>query len=202
MSAPRTLHLVAAKRILRYLKGSLEFGLLFRHSTSPLTIKAYSDADWAGCPDSRRSTTGFCVFLGSNLISWTAKKQPTVSRSSAEAEYRSLAHVCAETTWVSHMLQELHLPTSAPITLLCDNLSTTYMASNPVFHARTKHIELDYHFIRERILSRSHRVQFVPSPDQLADIFTKGLHKHRFQLLRSNLVSPRQPSLRGSVKPI
>ena len=129
--------------------------------------------------------------MGSNLISWTAKKEPTVSRSSAEAEYRSLAHVCAETTWVSHLLHELNLPTFAPITLLCDNLSTTYMASNPVFHARTKHIELDYHFIRERILSRSHRVQFVPSPDQLADIFTNGLHKHRFQLLRSNLVSPR-----------
>ncbi len=114
MSAPRTLHLVAAKRILRYLKGSLEFGLLFHHSTSPLIIKAYPDADWASFPDSRRSTTGFCVFLGSNLISWTAKKQPTVSHSSAEAEYRSLAHVCAETTWVSHMLQELHLPTPLP----------------------------------------------------------------------------------------
>ena len=103
---------------------------------------------------------------------------------------------------MSHLLQELHLPTFAPITLLCDNLSTTYMASNPVLHGQTKHIELDYHFIQERILSQSHRVQFVPSPDQLADIFTKGLHKHRFQLLRSNLVSPRQPSLRGSVKPI
>uniref|UniRef100_A0A2N9JAD8 Integrase catalytic domain-containing protein n=1 Tax=Fagus sylvatica TaxID=28930 RepID=A0A2N9JAD8_FAGSY len=174
MSAPRTLHLVAAKRILRYLKGSLEFGLLFHYFTSPLTIKAYSDADWAGCPESRRSITRFCVFLGSNLISWTAKKQP----------------------------MELHLPTSAPITLLCDNLSTTYMASNPVLHAQTKHIELDYHFIRECILSRSHRVQFVSSPDQFAYIFIKGLHKHRFQLLWSNLVSPRQSSLRGSVKPI
>jgi len=201
MSQPRSPHLIAAKRILRYLKGSPEFGLMFRRSSKPLTLIAYSDADWAGCPDSRRSTTSFCVFLGSNLISWTAKKQPTVSRSSAEAEYRALAHVCAESTWISHLLTELQFPHPTPITLLCDNLSTTYMASNPVFHARTKHIELDYHFIRERILSGTHRVQFVSSPDQLADIFTKGLHKHRFTLLRSNLVSQGQPSLRGCVKP-
>lgn len=124
-----------------------------------------------------------------------------MSRSSAEAEYRALAHVGAETTWVSNLLHELQFSASAPITLLCDNLSTTYMASNPVFHARTKQIELDYHFIQERILSGSHPVQFVPSPDQLADIFTKGLHKLRFQLLRSNLVSLKPPSLQGSVKP-
>ena len=157
----------------------------------PSHNKTYSDADWAGCPDSRHSTTGISVFLGSNLISWTAKKQPIVSCSGVEAEYKALGHVCAETTWVSHLLQELPLLTTAPITLLCDNLSTTYTASNPVFHAWTKHIKLDYHFIQERILSQSHRVH------QIADIFKKGLHKLRFQLLQSDLVSPRQLSLRG-----
>ena len=97
---------------------------------------------------------------------------------------------------------ELKFSLPLPVMLLCDNLSTTYIASNPVFHARTKHIELDYHFIRERLLSGTHRVQFIPSADQLADIFTKGLSKNRFSLLRSNLVSPGQPSLRGSVRDI
>ncbi|CAL2224604.1 unnamed protein product [Prunus armeniaca] len=200
MSIPRTSHLTAAKRILRYLKGTLQLGLEFRSSSSPLALHAYSDADWAGCPDTRRSTSGYCIFLGPNLISWSAKKQPTVSRSSAESEYRSLAGVSAETVWISNLLHELHVPASRPITLYCDNLSATYMASNPVFHARTKHIELDYHFVRELVLSGSHRVQFVPSIDQTADLFTKGLLKQRFQLLRSKLVYQRPPSLRGNVK--
>ncbi|KAL5703600.1 hypothetical protein ACHQM5_022129 [Ranunculus cassubicifolius] len=187
MGTPREPHLLAAKRILRYLKGTLEFGLDFQPSKGPPTLHAFSDADWAGCPDTRRSTSGFCIFLGSNLISWCAKKQPTVSRSSAESEYRALSQLCAETIWIAFLLRELHSPTSVPITLYCDNLSTTYMAANPVFHARTKHIELDYHFVRERVASGTHRVQFVPSLDQTADFFTKGLHKHRFQLLRGSV---------------
>ncbi|CAL9029651.1 unnamed protein product [Prunus brigantina] len=173
MSTPRSPHLVAAKHILRYLKGSLGFGLSFGRSHGPLTLcgfntlfhtlHGFSDADWASCPDTRHSTTGFCVFLGPNIIFWSAKKQHTVSHSSAEAEYRSLAHVCADTTWISYLLHELAIPSSSPTLLLCDNLSTTYMAINPVFYARTKHIELDYHFIQERILSFSHRVHFVSS---------------------------------------
>ncbi|KAI5352788.1 hypothetical protein L3X38_005680 [Prunus dulcis] len=200
MSIPRTSHLATAKRILPYLKGTLQLGLVFRSSSSPLALHAYSDADWAGCPDTTRSTSSYCIFLGLNLISWSAKKQPTVSRSSAESEYRSLAGVSAETVCISNLLHELHVPVSRPITLYCDNLSATYMASNPVFHARTKHIELDYHFVRELVLSGSHRVQFVPSIDQTADLFTKGLLKQRFHLLRSKLVYQRPPSLRGNVK--
>src|SRR5436190_17746286 len=111
MSNPRSSHLLAAKRILRYLKGTVGFGLFYRRSSPSLTIRGYSDADWAGCPDTRRSTTGFCVFLGPNLISWTDKKQPTVSLSSAKAEYRSLAYVCAESTWSIHLLKELQFYT-------------------------------------------------------------------------------------------
>ncbi|KAI5334307.1 hypothetical protein L3X38_024440 [Prunus dulcis] len=147
MSAPRSPHLVATKRILRYLKSTLGFGLSFHQSSSPLALRGFSDSDWSACPDTCRSTTSFCVFLGSNLISWCAKKQSIVSRSSAEAEYRSLAHVCANTIWISHLLHKLALPPSGPTLLLRDNLSTDYMASNSMFHARTKHIELDYHFI-------------------------------------------------------
>ncbi|KAI5328675.1 hypothetical protein L3X38_028072 [Prunus dulcis] len=153
--------------------------ILCGFNTRPHTLHGFSDADWAGCPDTRRSTTSFFVFLGPNLISWSAKKQHTVSHSSAKAEYQSLAHVCADTTWISYLHHELAIPSSGPTLLICDNMSTTHMASNPVFYARTKHIELDYHFIREHILSFSHRVHFVLSADQLADIFTKGLSTQR-----------------------
>lgn len=200
MSAPREPHLIAVKRILRYLKGSLDFGIPIRPTAGVPQLRAFSDADWAGCPDTRRSTTGYLIFLGNNLISWCSKKQPTVSRSSAESEYRSLAHACAETVWLSYLLHELGQPLSFPVVLSCDNISAIYMANNPVFHARTRHIELDYHYIRERVALGSHRVSFVPSLDQPADLLTKGLLKPRHVLLRSNLVCPRPPSLRGGVE--
>ena len=199
MSQPRTSHLIAAKRILRYVKGTLDHGLFFSPQRQPVLLSAYSDADWAGCPDSRRSTTGYLVYLGSNLISWCSKKQPTVARSSAEAEYRSLAHASAETTWLGYLLFELGVRINLPIMLHCDNLSATYMASNPVFHSRTKHIELDYHFVREKVALGSHRVCYIPSVDQPADLLTKPLHKSRHNTLCLKLVRPRPPCLRGGI---
>jgi histone deacetylase 1/2 len=108
MHNPTSTHWGAVKRILRYLRGTLHHGLNLS-SDSPLDIHAYCDADWAGCPDDRRSTTGFCIFLANNLVSWSAKKQPTVSRSSTEAEYRSLALTCAELLWLQYLLAELHV---------------------------------------------------------------------------------------------
>ncbi|XP_024178244.1 uncharacterized mitochondrial protein AtMg00810-like [Rosa chinensis] len=200
MSQPRVPHLIAAKRILRYVKGTLGHGLLFTSQRQPVTLSAYSDADWAGCPTTRRSTSSYRVFLGSNLISWCSKKQPTVARSSAESEYRSLAHACADTMWLGYLLYELGANIQFPVLLHCDNLSTTYMASNPIFHARTKHIELDYHYVREKVAVGSHRVCFIPSVDQPADLLTKPLHKHRHSLLSRKLVSPGPSSLRGDVR--
>ncbi|KAI5342591.1 hypothetical protein L3X38_010466 [Prunus dulcis] len=162
-------------------------------------LSTYSDADWAGCPDSRRSTTGYVITLGTNLISWCSKKQPTVSHSSTESEYRALSHACTETTWLCHLLYELGVRLQFHVQLFCDNLSTTYMAANPVFHSRTRHIELDYHFVREKMALGSHQVCFVPSVDQLADLFTKALHKPRQQQMSSKLGHPMTPSLRGGV---
>ncbi|XP_050117649.1 uncharacterized mitochondrial protein AtMg00810-like [Malus sylvestris] len=130
-------HLLAVKRILRYIKGSLTHGLLLRPQPVPSRISAYSDADWAGFVNTRRSTTGYLIYHGSNLVSWCSKKQPTVSKSSAESEYRALSHACSETTWLSYLFYELGIATQFPIHLYYDNLSTTYMAANPVFHART-----------------------------------------------------------------
>ncbi|KAI5343890.1 hypothetical protein L3X38_011766 [Prunus dulcis] len=193
-------HFEAVKQILHYLKGTLGVGLLVRKSPDCSFLVTYSDADWAACPDTRRSTTGYCVFLGPNLISWSAKKQPTVSRSSAEAEYRALAYACADTLWIQGLLTELHCPLTRPVLLHCDNLSATYLAANPVFHARTKHIDIDYHFIRERVASGSHKVQFIPSHLQLADVFTKGLPTDCFARLVSKLVTYPVSSLRGNIR--
>jgi hypothetical protein len=126
------------------------------------------------------------VFLGQNLISWTSKKQSTVTRSSAEAEYRGLAMVTAEVVWFQSIFRKLCIQISVPI-LWCDNLGATFIASNPAFHARTKHIELNFHFIREKVAAGSVKVQFICSQDQVAHALTKPLSTTRFQSLRSKL---------------
>lgn len=146
MHQPTIAAFIAFKRVLRYLKGTLTFGLDLNGGGLHLT--AYSDADWAGDAIERCSTSGFCVFLGHSPISWSAKNQSTVARSSTEAEYRSLAHTAIELSWLRSLLQALHvLLTDCPL-LWCDNVSATSLASNPIFHARTEHVEVDYHFIR------------------------------------------------------
>ena len=145
MHSPTTAYWTTTKRVLRYLKGSINQGLQFGKGT--LHLNAYSDSDWAGNPNDRRSTTGFAIFLGPCLISWCAKKQPVVSKSSTEAEYRSLAFATAELCWLRMLFKDLSLFLHAPPTLWCDNLGALALASNPVYHARTKHIEVDYHFI-------------------------------------------------------
>lgn len=168
LHAPTISHWAAVKRILRYVQGTLKLGLRVRRSKS-MMVSAFSDADWAGCVDDRRSTGGFAVFLGSNLISWNAKKQATVSRSSTEAEYKALADATAEMMWVQKLLAELKVPHPPAARLWCDNIGATYLTANPVFHARTKHIEIDFHFVRERVAQGLLEVRFVNSEDQLAD---------------------------------
>uniref|UniRef100_A0A2N9GZA0 Reverse transcriptase Ty1/copia-type domain-containing protein n=1 Tax=Fagus sylvatica TaxID=28930 RepID=A0A2N9GZA0_FAGSY len=196
MAAPTTTHLSAAKRILRYIKGTLFHGIAF--TPGPLTLSVYSDADWAGDPDDRRSTSGLLVYLGSNPITWSAKKQATVSRSSTESEYRALASAAAKVCWLRTLLKDLGIYLSQPPILWCDNVSALAIASNPVFHARTKHIEVDFHFIRERVLRKDLVVKFVSTIDQLANIFTKSLPTQRFLDLQRNLtVSVRPHSIEG-----
>jgi hypothetical protein len=167
MQSPTSCHWATVKRILRYLKGSINYGLFIQLS-SLLTIHAYADSDWVGCPDDRRSTTGYLVYLGPNLLSWSLKKQTTVARSSTEAEYRILAMVTAEVIWLKNLFRELELVLPAPV-LLCDNLGATFLASNSAFHARTKHIELDYHFMWGKVADGTIHVRFIYSQDQLAD---------------------------------
>ena len=191
MHDPKTEHMNALKRVLRYVQGTLNFGLhLSKSSISGLI--SYTDADWGGCPDTRRSTSGYCVFLGHNLISWSSKRQPTLSRSSAEAEYRGVANVVSESCWIRNLLLELHCPIHKATLVYCDNVSAIYLSGNPVQHQRTKHIEMDIHFVREKVARGQVRVLHVPSRYQLADIFTKGLPRILFDDFRASL-SVREP---------
>uniref|UniRef100_A0A2N9HLJ3 Integrase catalytic domain-containing protein n=1 Tax=Fagus sylvatica TaxID=28930 RepID=A0A2N9HLJ3_FAGSY len=186
MAAPRSLHYAAVLRIFRYLKGTLFHGLHFS-SQSSLTLQAYSDADWAGDPTDRRSTTGYCFLLGDSLISWRNKKQSVVARSSTEAEYRALADTTAELLWLRWLLQDLGIDCSTAVPIHCDNRSAIQIAHNDVFHERTKHIEIDCHFVRHHLLQGTLQLRSVSSQDQLADIFTKPMPPGRFRDLISKL---------------
>jgi hypothetical protein len=164
-------------------------------------VNAFCDSDWVGCPDDRRSTTCFAVFLGDCLIAWSAKKQAVVSRSSTEAEYRSLSIITAELFWIRMLLKEIQVYLAAPPVQWCDNISALALASNPVFHARTKHIEVDYHFVREKVLNRDILLKFISTQDQVANLFTKGLSSAQFLFLKSKLsVVPTPINLRGVLK--
>ncbi|GJW19428.1 ribonuclease H-like domain-containing protein [Tanacetum coccineum] len=186
MHDPREPYFSALKRILRYVRGTLDYGLqLFSSSTTDLV--AYSDADWAGCPTTRRSTSGYCVFLSYNLLSWSSKRQPTLSHSSAEAEYRGVANVVAETCWLRNLLRELHSPLTSTTLVYCDNVSVVYLSCNPIQHQRTKHIEIDIHFVRDLVTAGRVRVLHVPSRYQFANIFAKGLSSALFEEFRSSL---------------
>ncbi|GKC85153.1 ribonuclease H-like domain-containing protein [Tanacetum coccineum] len=167
-------------------QGTLDYGLqLF--SSSTMHLVAYSDTDWAGFPTTRRLTSGYCVFLGNNLLSWSAKRQPTLSRSSAEAEYRGVANAVAETCWLRNLLRELHTPLSSATHIYYDNVSAVYLSCNPVQHQRTKHIEIDIHFVRDLVVAGQVRAFHVSSRYQFADIFTKGLSSSLFEEFCSSL---------------
>ncbi|GJS96815.1 ribonuclease H-like domain-containing protein [Tanacetum coccineum] len=186
MHDPRGPHFAALKRIMRYVLGTLELGLQL-YASATTSLVGYTDADWAGCPSTRRSTSGYCVFLGDNLLSWSAKRQHTISHFSVEAEYRGVANVVAETAWIRHLLRELHSPLLTATLVYCDNVSAVYMSANPVQHQRTKHIEIDIHFVRDMVKAGHVRVLHVPSRFQYADIFTKGLPSALFEDFRSSL---------------
>ena len=174
MSCPKHAHHQAAQHLLRFLKQNPGQGL-FLSAKPSLKLCAFSDSDWAGCMDTRRSVTGFCVFLGDSLISWKSKKQVTVSRSSTEAEYRALGSVTVEVIWLRHILKDFGIVSTDPTLIFCDNESAIKLATNPIFHERTKHLEVDCHFVRDKILDHTVKLMPIHTTNQLADIFTKPL---------------------------
>ncbi|KAG7586548.1 Zinc finger CCHC-type [Arabidopsis thaliana x Arabidopsis arenosa] len=177
---PTDAHWNAAKRVLRYLAGTPTHGIQLTAS-SPMTLHAFSDADWAGDTEDYVSTNGYLIYLGRNPISWSSKKQRGVARSSTESEYRAVANTAAEVRWLCSLLFEMKISLPTAPVIYCDNIGATYLCANPVFHSRMKHIALDYHFVRNQIQDGMLRVSHVSTDDQLADTLTKPLSRSRFQ---------------------
>jgi len=165
---------ICVYRILRYLKGTPGKGLWFRKN-GHLDVEGYCDADWVSSKDDRRSTSGYCVFVGGNLVSWRSKKQAVVARSTAEAEYRAMALSLCEMLWLKGLLEELQVLRNETMMLHCDNIAAINIANNPVQFDRTKHVEIDRFFIKEKLDGGVLKLKYVKSRGQLADCFTKGL---------------------------
>ncbi|KAH7281863.1 hypothetical protein KP509_36G066700 [Ceratopteris richardii] len=173
MHCPKDPHWIAGQRVLRYIKGTLKEGLYYPF-TSDIRLRAYSDSDWAGSQDDRRSTHGYMIYIGDKLVSWCSKKQHTVALSSTKAEYKGLVEAAKEVIWMQTLFKSLGIDQGIPI-IHGDNMSSLYLAANPVFHARTKHIEIQYHFLREKVMEKEIEVVYTSTKDQIADIMTKSL---------------------------
>jgi hypothetical protein len=179
MASPTITHYHAALRVLRYLKRSPGRGLFFPHS-SDLQLLGFSDADWGGCIDTRKSISGYCFFIGKSLVFWKSKKQNTISCSSAEAEYRALASATRELQWMCFLLHDLQQSPSRLPVLYCDNQSALHISANPVFHERTKHLDIDCHLVCEKLQAGVMRLLPISSHNQTADVFTKASGPRQF----------------------
>ncbi|XP_024190621.1 uncharacterized mitochondrial protein AtMg00810-like [Rosa chinensis] len=200
MDKPKKPHLEAAHKVLRYIKQAPEQGILLP-STGSLELRAYCDADWARCKDTRRSVPRYCILFGNAPISWKTKKQSTVARSSAEAEYRSMATTCCEVTWLRNILKDLNVNHTQLVRLFCDNQAAIHIASNPVFHECTKHIEINCHVVLEKVQRGIVKTAYVRTKEQPADLFTKPLSSIQFEaLLRKLSVINIHSNLRGSIE--
>lgn len=198
MVTPMKSHMAAAYNVLRYLKQSPGKGILLS-SRGSLELECWCDADWGACPSTRRSVTGYSLKLGGSTVFWKTKKQATVSRSSAEAEYRALASAVSEIIWFKGVLLDLRIEHMSPVNVFCDSKSAIYIATNPVFHERTKHLEIDLHFVREKLSQNLIKLIHVRTKEQEADIFTKAVSKdvQRKLLFKLGCIDLFSPQLEG-----
>jgi len=201
LQAPKEEHLIAAKRVLRYLKGTSDIGLTYNCSNitpssenGGVVTTAYCDADWAGDHADRKSQTGLLIKIGGNTVIWASKKQTTTSLSTCEAEYMALSSVVQEVTWTNSLLAELSFKQTSPTHIFCDNTAAIHLANNDSNHNKTKHIDIRHHYIRDEVKSNKIVITYLKSADQQADIFTKGLSQQVFLPLRK-LVMSSQPAI-------
>ena len=180
---PKESHLEAVKRIIRYISGSITCGVFYTYATNA-EIAGYSDADWGGNLQDRKSTSGGCFFVGKNLVAWHSKKQNCTSLSTAEAEYVAAGSCCTQILWMKNMLKDYGIP-QGKLVIFCDNTSAINISKNPVQHTRTKHIDIRYHFIRELVDKNLLALEYVSTDHQWADLFTKPLDTERFMTLRN-----------------
>jgi hypothetical protein len=179
---PRRVHLVAAKHVMRYLKGTLDYGLSY-DGDHDFTLIGYTDADWAGSVADRKSTSGCCFSMGSTMISWQSRKQSSIALSTAEAEYIDACSASCEAIWLRKLLTGLFDLEMRATAILCDNQSCIKMTENPVFHDRSKHIEIRYHFIRDMVQRGALKLQYISTDEQVADVMTKPLSRVKFETL-------------------
>jgi hypothetical protein len=182
-SAPKQIHLVAVKRIFKYLKGTMNYGLWYPRNQN-FQLTAYSYADWANCVDERKSTSGGAFFLGESLVSWLSKKQGSISLSTTEAEYIVVATCCTQILWMIQTLADLKVTYTDPIPIHCDNTNSISVSKNLFLHSKTKHTPIKYHFLREQVTNKIVQLNSIPSIEQIVDIFTKPLAATPFGYLR------------------
>lgn len=178
--------MMASLHVLRYISNDLTQGILFSNSVDT-SLVAYTDSDWVACATSRKSVSSFYVSLGGCPISWKSKKKPTISLSSAEAEYRALRMVVVEVSWLIRLLGDMGLSFFSPVPIFYDSQVALHIAKNPVFHERTKHIEIDCHFVMEKIVQGMIKNFYISTKEQLADLLTKSLGKLQHDYLWSKL---------------
>ncbi|CAM8990990.1 unnamed protein product [Rhodiola kirilowii] len=186
MEKPQQSHLLAAKRILRYISGTIDYGIMYSH-TEEFCLTGYTDSDWAGDVETRKSTSGYAFYLGDGVVSWSSKKQQVVALSTAEAEYIAVTTAACQAVWLRRILEDLKHKQEGPTRIMCDNKSAIALAKNPVFHGRSKHIGIRYHYIRELVKDGEIELEFCKTDEQVADIFTKGLSSDKFELFRHML---------------
>jgi hypothetical protein len=180
---PKESHLTTVKRILRYVNGTVNFGIFFSRNTN-LELAGYSDVDWAENADDRKSTSGGCFYVGTNLVAWMSKKQNSISLSTAEAKYIAAGSCCTQLIWMKQLLADYGISQGKMI-VYCDNTSAINISKNPIQHSRTKHIDIRHHFIRDLVETQVLSLEFMHTEHQLADLFTKPLDGSRFEYLRN-----------------
>ncbi|CAI0540875.1 unnamed protein product [Linum tenue] len=189
MEAPTRQHLLAAKRVLRYLKGTQGYGIWYKQGSGEDSLMGFTDSDYAGDSDDRKSTSGYIYFLAGGAVSWASKKQPVVTLSTTEAEFVAAAYCAAQGVWLRRILADIGWKSSVEkgTVIMCDNSSTIKLSKNPVLHGRSKHIDVIFHFLRELVRDEVVELRYYGNKDQVADIMTKGLSLEAFCRLREEL---------------